>query len=53
MNIYDRFFLTDEITRKYWRKYGLNIPMDYIYERLNSNIKIVFVNSENFYVNFI
>lgn len=53
MNIYDRFFLTDEITRRYWRNYGLNIPMDYIYERLDSNIKIVFVNSENFYVNFI
>jgi len=53
MNIYNRFFLTDQFTRKYWRKYGLNIPMDYINERLNSNIKIVFINSDIFYVNII
>jgi len=53
MNIYNRFFLTDQFTRKYWRKYGLNIPMDYINERLNSNVKIVFINSDIFYVNII
>jgi hypothetical protein len=53
MNIYDRFFLTDEITRRYWNKYRLNIPMNYIYERLNSNVKIVFVNIDNFYVKII
>jgi hypothetical protein len=46
---YEKFFNKDEYTRKYWKQYRLNIPMDYIYNRLPSNIKIVFIDSNNMY----
>jgi len=44
-----KFFHKDENTIKYWKQYRLNIPMDYIYNRLPSNIEIVFIDCNNFY----
>lgn len=41
MDIFDKFFYENEYTVCYWNKYRLNIPMHYIYQKFNNNIKII------------
>ena len=45
-NKYKRFFLTDNDTYNYWKQYRLNIPMNYIYNKINIDIEILFVNDK-------
>jgi hypothetical protein len=46
MDKYKRFFLNDFQTRDYWKQYRLNIPIDYIYNKINIGIEILFVNDK-------
>ena len=50
LDIYRIFFNIDQNAINYWNNYRLNVPMYYVYQKLNKDIEIVYSNKSYIYI---